>query len=84
MIIADNYCITFQEGQMSISFLKIAQQFLLTGLLLVCKHLTNQDLGFTEYYFYRGLEKNRGAMQDKDGVKGSPIDVKDPFLKYQV
>ena len=82
MIKADNHCITFQKGQISI--FEDCPIILLTGVLHVCKHLTIQDLGFTEYYFYRGLEKNRGAMQDKDGVKGSPIDVKDPFLKYQV
>ena len=92
MIIADIYCIASKEGQMSIfkDSLIVSTDWFAACMHTfdyqsnVCRSRLNRDLGFAEHYFYHGLEKIKVVQQDKNGVKASPSDVKDPFLKYQV
>ena len=92
MIIADKYCIIFEEGQKSIfeDSLIVSTDWFAACMHTfdyqsnVCRSRLNRDLGFAEHYFYHGLEKIKVVQQDKNGVKASPSDVKDPFLKYQV
>ena len=79
MIKADNHCITFQEGQISI-FEDCPIDS--TDWRATCMQTFDYSRSWLHrILFLSWLRKKQG---DKDGVKGSPIDVKDPFLKYQV